>query len=53
MKPPYEITPEIVKLIAAASEKIGQVNAKFLDKPSPELRKEKCIKTKTVYRIIK
>lgn len=45
MKPPYEITPEIVKLIAAASEKIGQINAKFLDKPSPQLRKENRIKT--------
>jgi Fic family protein len=42
---PYQITPEILKLIASISEKIGQINAKFLDKPSPKLRKENRIKT--------
>ncbi|MFY7991314.1 MAG: Fic family protein [Fluviicola sp.] len=45
MNPPYQITPEIVKLIASVSEKLGQINAKFLDKPSPKLRKENRIKT--------
>lgn len=45
MSPPYQITPEIIKLIASISEKIGQINAKFLDKPSPKLRKENRIKT--------
>lgn len=45
MAPPYQITPEILKLIASISEKIGQINAKFLDKPSPKLRKENRIKT--------
>jgi Fic family protein len=45
MSPPYQITPEIVKLIALVSEKLGQINAKFLDKPSPKLRKENRIKT--------
>lgn len=45
MAPPYQITPEIIKLIASISEKIGQINAKFLDKPSPKLRKENRIKT--------
>jgi Fic family protein len=45
MSPPYQITPEILKLIASISEKIGQINAKFLDKPSPKLRKENRIKT--------
>jgi Fic family protein len=45
MTPPYQITPEILKLIASISEKIGQINAKFLDKPSPKLRKENRIKT--------
>lgn len=45
MTPPYQITPEIIKLIASISEKIGQINAKFLDKPSPKLRKENRIKT--------
>jgi hypothetical protein len=45
MTPPYQITAEILKLIAAISEKIGHINAKFLDKPSPILRKENRIKT--------
>lgn len=45
MRPPYQITPEIVRLISSISEKIGQINAKFLDKPSPKLRKENRIKT--------
>jgi Fic family protein len=45
MNPPYQITPEILKLIASVSEKIGQISAKFLDKPSPKLRKENRIKT--------
>lgn len=45
MNPHYQITPEILKLIASISEKIGQINAKFLDKPSPKLRKENRIKT--------
>lgn len=30
MKPPYEITNEILKLIAAISVKIGEVNARYL-----------------------
>lgn len=45
MNPPYQITPEILKLITSISEKTGQINAKFLDKPSPKLRKENRIKT--------
>lgn len=45
MNPPYQITPEILRLITAISEKIGHINAKFLDKPSPKLRKENRIKT--------
>ena len=45
MKPPYQITPRVLKLISSISEKIGQINAKFLDKPSPKLRKENRIKT--------
>lgn len=45
MNPPYQITPEILKLVTSISEKIGQINAKFLDKPSPKLRKENRIKT--------
>jgi Fic family protein len=45
MKPPYEITPKILKLIASISEKIGEVNANFLNRPSPKLRKQNRIKT--------
>ena len=45
MKPPYQISPKILKLVSSISEKIGQINAKFLDKPSPKLRKENRIKT--------
>jgi len=45
MKPPYIITPHILKLIASISEKIGEVNANFLNRPSPKLRKQNRIKT--------
>ena len=45
MKPPYEITPKILKLITSISEKIGEVNANFLNRPSPKLRKQHRIKT--------
>src|SRR3989338_5928548 len=45
INPPYQIPPEILNLITSISEKIGQINAKFLDKPSPKLRKENRIKT--------
>lgn len=45
MNPPYEITPEILKLITSISEKIGEINATYLNKPSPQLRKQNRIKT--------
>ncbi len=45
MKSPYEITSEILKLITSISEKIGEVNAKFLVKTNPTLRKQNQIKT--------
>lgn len=45
MKPPYDISPKILKLITAISEKIGEVNANFLTKQSPQLRKQNRIKT--------
>lgn len=45
VKPPYTITPQIMELVAIVSEKIGIVNATFLDKPSPQLRKQNRIKT--------
>ena len=36
MKPPYDITPKILKLIICISEKIGEVNANYLTKQSPQ-----------------
>lgn len=45
MKPPYDITPKILKLISEISEKIGEVKSGFMDKPSPKLRKQNKIKT--------
>lgn len=45
MKPPYEITTSIIELISSISEKIGQVNAIYLVKQSPQLRKQNRIKT--------
>lgn len=45
MKPPYEITATILKLISAISEKIGAVNANLVNKPTPKLRKQNRIKT--------
>ena len=45
MKPPYDITPKILKLISSISEKIGEVNANYLSKQSQQLRKQNRIKT--------
>lgn len=45
MKPPYEITAEILKYITSISEKIGEANAKYLIKTNPTLRKQNQIKT--------
>jgi len=45
MKPPYNITPRILNLISSISEKIGEVNANLISKPSPHLRKQNKIKT--------
>lgn len=45
MKPPYEITSTILKYISSISEKIGEVNAKYLVKTNPSLRKQNQIKT--------
>ncbi|OCA79002.1 cell filamentation protein Fic [Chryseobacterium contaminans] len=45
MKPPYHITSEILSLIASISEKIGEINAALLYKPTTELRKKNRIKT--------
>ena len=45
MKPPYTITAEIISLISSISEKIGVVNATYLDRPSPHLRKSNRVRT--------
>lgn len=45
MKPPYTITPQILSLITDVSHKIGEVNASFITKQSPELRKRNRIRT--------
>ena len=45
MKPPYEITSLILKHVSSISEKIGEVNAKYLIKTNPQLRKQNQIKT--------
>lgn len=45
MKPPCEITQTILKLVTSISEKIGEVNANYLNRQSPTLRKQNKIKT--------
>lgn len=45
MTPPYDITSEILKLITSVSLKLGEVNANYLSKQSPQLRKQNRIKT--------
>lgn len=45
MQPSYDITSRILKLVTSISEKIGEVNANYLDKQSPQLRKQNKIKT--------
>ncbi len=45
MNPPYNVTSEMLKLVSEVSHKIGEVNASFLTKQSPELRKRNRIKT--------
>ena len=45
MKPPYSITKNILSLIAQISERIGEINAYYLNKPTTELRKKNRIKT--------
>ncbi len=45
MKPPYEVTSNILKLISSISEKIGEVKSAKLVKPPTELRKRNRIKT--------
>ncbi len=45
MEPPYQITDNILQLVASISEKLGEVNAAHLHKPPTELRKKNRIKT--------
>jgi len=45
MRPPYQITNNIVELVASISEKIGEVNSAHLYRPPTELRKKNRIKT--------
>ena len=45
MNPPYDITPKILQLIGSISKKLGEVNANYLSKQSPQLRKQNRIKT--------
>mgnify|MGYP002619727216 CR=1 FL=1 len=45
MKPPYDITTKILRLITSVSEKIGEISANLIDRPSPQLRKQNKIKT--------
>jgi Fic family protein len=45
MKPPYTLNHTILKLISAISIKLGEINASYLDKQSPQLRKQNKIKT--------
>jgi Fic family protein len=44
IKPPYEITSEILKLASSISEKIGEIKSTKLIKPPIELRKRNRIK---------
>ena len=45
MKPPYHITSTILKLISEISVRLGEVNANYLNKQSPQLRKSNRVKT--------
>lgn len=45
MNPPYDITNKILTLLTSIGEKIGEVNAVHLQRPSPELRKRNRVKT--------
>lgn len=45
MKPPYSITPNILKLVSSISAKLGAINATHLQAPKTELRRSNTIKT--------
>jgi Fic family protein len=45
LKPSYEITSQILYLVASISEKSGAIRSRFLDRATPQLRKQNQIKT--------
>jgi len=45
MKPPYKITTSILRSISSISQKLGEISAKYVIRPSPQLRKQNKIKT--------
>ncbi|WBM76069.1 Fic family protein [Saprospira grandis] len=45
MKPPYQLTDKILRLVVAISERLGEVNAIHIHKPATALRKKNRIKT--------
>jgi Fic family protein len=45
MRPPYSITPEILKLVESIGICLGEINGRYLTKPAPQLRKENRIRT--------
>jgi len=45
LKSPYHISDLVIKQISSISEKVGEIKAHFLNRPSPQLRKQNKIKT--------
>jgi len=45
MKPPYTISPAILRSVAAIAEQIGEINAAHLYRPQAQLRRINRIKT--------
>lgn len=45
MTPPYSLTTEILNLVIEITEKVSRINAQYIGKTSPELRKQNKIKT--------
>ncbi len=45
MKPPYQLTEEVLKIATRIAEKLGEIDARNLHRPRPELRKANRIKT--------
>jgi Fic family protein len=45
VRPPVEITPRILQLVATVSEQLGAINSAHLNKPRAELRKRNRIRT--------